>query len=268
MGKVKSAKKKKVEALLEQGTDSDGVPYKNLTEMWKAAIGAPCVVDDIQAQDAGSPMKIAAAASGSVDSGTAAAAEEEKFGSRKGWYSIGAGYWQVRHSQAVYHYWILIILTESGCPCQPRVGWFWRFGRSGCSGLPRIYQARAQIKGCCSLWRPVRARYVLIPRYCCLCSYCRFCCADCGAGIGRVTRELLLPLFQRVDLVEQCAQFVETARAQLPVETVPNVRSFVFLLRRCVLYGFLFCFILCSLLFMCADVLQWVAGVHAGARSL
>lgn len=35
---------------------------------------------------------------------------------------------------------------------------------------------------------------------------------DCGAGIGRVTRHLLLPLFSSVDLVEQCQKYIEAAR--------------------------------------------------------
>ncbi|XP_034476912.1 alpha N-terminal protein methyltransferase 1 [Drosophila innubila] len=35
---------------------------------------------------------------------------------------------------------------------------------------------------------------------------------DCGAGIGRVSRNLLMPLFETVDLVEQDAAFAEKAR--------------------------------------------------------
>ena len=38
---------------------------------------------------------------------------------------------------------------------------------------------------------------------------------DCGAGIGRITRLLLSRRFQTVDAVEQCAKFVEAARAAL-----------------------------------------------------
>jgi protein N-terminal methyltransferase len=34
---------------------------------------------------------------------------------------------------------------------------------------------------------------------------------DCGAGIGRVTKHLLLPMFSRVDLVEQCEKYVDAA---------------------------------------------------------
>ncbi|KAJ2745519.1 hypothetical protein GGI20_002123 [Coemansia sp. BCRC 34301] len=36
---------------------------------------------------------------------------------------------------------------------------------------------------------------------------------DCGAGIGRVTKHLLLPLFDRVDLVEQNPDFLLEARS-------------------------------------------------------
>ncbi|XP_072014616.1 N-terminal Xaa-Pro-Lys N-methyltransferase 1-B-like [Amphiura filiformis] len=34
---------------------------------------------------------------------------------------------------------------------------------------------------------------------------------DCGAGIGRVSKHLLLPLFQQVDMVEQNQKFVDAA---------------------------------------------------------
>lgn len=34
-------------------------------------------------------------------------------------------------------------------------------------------------------------------------------CCDCGAGIGRVTRDVLMGFFEKIDLVEQCPQFVE-----------------------------------------------------------
>lgn len=35
---------------------------------------------------------------------------------------------------------------------------------------------------------------------------------DCGAGIGRVTKNLLMPLFAKVDMVEQDSTFAEKAR--------------------------------------------------------
>lgn len=38
---------------------------------------------------------------------------------------------------------------------------------------------------------------------------------DCGAGIGRVTRFLLLPMFDRVDAVEQCARFASEMPAYI-----------------------------------------------------
>eukprot|EP01113_Clastostelium_recurvatum_P006135 TRINITY_DN12789_c0_g1_i1.p1 TRINITY_DN12789_c0_g1~~TRINITY_DN12789_c0_g1_i1.p1 ORF type:complete len:302 (+),score=73.85 TRINITY_DN12789_c0_g1_i1:45-950(+) len=38
---------------------------------------------------------------------------------------------------------------------------------------------------------------------------------DCGAGIGRVTRLLLLPLFEEVDLLEQNPNFIAQARVEL-----------------------------------------------------
>lgn len=38
---------------------------------------------------------------------------------------------------------------------------------------------------------------------------------DCGAGIGRVTKDLLLPIFNKVDLVEPCTRLLETARKEI-----------------------------------------------------
>lgn len=38
---------------------------------------------------------------------------------------------------------------------------------------------------------------------------------DCGAGIGRVSKRLLLPLFSEVDLVEQNPAFLEKAKTFL-----------------------------------------------------
>lgn len=36
-------------------------------------------------------------------------------------------------------------------------------------------------------------------------------CIDCGAGIGRVSKQLLLPIFTKVDLVEQNKIFLDAA---------------------------------------------------------
>jgi len=47
---------------------------------------------------------------------------------------------------------------------------------------------------------------------------------DCGAGIGRITSQLLLPLFQTVDLVEQNPAYV--AKAQELIKAAPNMRHF------------------------------------------
>lgn len=43
---------------------------------------------------------------------------------------------------------------------------------------------------------------------------------DCGAGIGRVSRNLLIPLFKTVDLVEQDAAFAKKAREYCTAEGV------------------------------------------------
>ncbi|KAJ2883593.1 N-terminal Xaa-Pro-Lys N-methyltransferase 1 [Coemansia aciculifera] len=49
---------------------------------------------------------------------------------------------------------------------------------------------------------------------------------DCGAGIGRVTKNLLLPLFDRVDLVEQNPDFLNEARSTYlnqEIQRVPDM---------------------------------------------
>jgi protein N-terminal methyltransferase len=43
---------------------------------------------------------------------------------------------------------------------------------------------------------------------------------DCGAGIGRVTKAVLSRFFDRIDLVEQCGAYVETARAELDLAKI------------------------------------------------
>lgn len=45
---------------------------------------------------------------------------------------------------------------------------------------------------------------------------------DCGAGIGRVSRELLLPYFNTVDLVEQDAKYVAKARTNITDARLQN----------------------------------------------
>lgn len=46
---------------------------------------------------------------------------------------------------------------------------------------------------------------------------------DCGAGIGRVTKHLLLPLFSRVDLVEQCEKYVNAAKEYVNEPRLENL---------------------------------------------
>lgn len=44
------------------------------------------------------------------------------------------------------------------------------------------------------------------------------CALDCGAGIGRITKRLLLPLFHTVDLVDVTQEFLDKARNYLSEE--------------------------------------------------
>ncbi|WAR00118.1 NTM1A-like protein [Mya arenaria] len=42
---------------------------------------------------------------------------------------------------------------------------------------------------------------------------------DCGSGIGRITKRLLLPMFDQVDMVEQCQKFLDSARTFIGQES-------------------------------------------------
>lgn len=48
---------------------------------------------------------------------------------------------------------------------------------------------------------------------------------DCGAGVGRISRSLLCPRFDKVDLVEQDAHFVEEAKRQ--IGSLPQMDRFL-----------------------------------------
>ena len=49
---------------------------------------------------------------------------------------------------------------------------------------------------------------------------------DCGAGIGRITKRLLLPMFQNVDMVELNQKFLDSARRFIG-ESVSRVDRFI-----------------------------------------
>jgi protein N-terminal methyltransferase len=44
--------------------------------------------------------------------------------------------------------------------------------------------------------------------------------ADCGAGIGRVAKYLLLPRFDHVDLIEQSPRLLESSREYIGPDSV------------------------------------------------
>uniref|UniRef100_A0A915CNA6 Alpha N-terminal protein methyltransferase 1 n=1 Tax=Ditylenchus dipsaci TaxID=166011 RepID=A0A915CNA6_9BILA len=46
---------------------------------------------------------------------------------------------------------------------------------------------------------------------------------DCGSGIGRVTKHLLLPLFQTVDMVDFASQFIEDSRKYMGEDSFKQV---------------------------------------------
>jgi protein N-terminal methyltransferase len=72
---------------------------------------------------------------------------------------------------------------------------------------------------------------------------------DCGAGIGRVSKTLLMPLFGKVDLLESNSKFLEKAAEQLSNEPA---------------FGESFCQTLQSFIMpqQCYDIIwiQWVLG--------
>jgi protein N-terminal methyltransferase len=43
---------------------------------------------------------------------------------------------------------------------------------------------------------------------------------DCGAGIGRISKHLLCPLFTTTDVMERSSQMLDTARATLPASAI------------------------------------------------
>lgn len=45
------------------------------------------------------------------------------------------------------------------------------------------------------------------------------CALDCGAGIGRITKRLLLPLFNTVDMVDVTQEFLDKAKTYLGEES-------------------------------------------------
>ncbi|KAF5275569.1 hypothetical protein FQA39_LY06681 [Lamprigera yunnana] len=55
----------------------------------------------------------------------------------------------------------------------------------------------------------------------------RIYAADCGAGIGRISKHLLLNIFEKVDLIEQSAQFLEKAKEYLGPKLSSRVGTFM-----------------------------------------
>jgi len=52
------------------------------------------------------------------------------------------------------------------------------------------------------------------------------CYVDCGAGIGRITQDLLIKLFQRVDLVEPNGDFLNKAKENLDPSKLPAEKRY------------------------------------------
>ncbi|XP_046901453.1 N-terminal Xaa-Pro-Lys N-methyltransferase 1 [Hypomesus transpacificus] len=52
------------------------------------------------------------------------------------------------------------------------------------------------------------------------------CALDCGAGIGRITKRLLLPLFRSVDLVDVTQEFLDKAKVYLGDQDGKRVENY------------------------------------------
>lgn len=50
---------------------------------------------------------------------------------------------------------------------------------------------------------------------------------DCGSGIGRVTKHLLLPLFRQVDMVDVTEKFIEDSAAYIGQDNCRVGQKFV-----------------------------------------
>ncbi|XP_054612694.1 N-terminal Xaa-Pro-Lys N-methyltransferase 1 isoform X2 [Dunckerocampus dactyliophorus] len=59
------------------------------------------------------------------------------------------------------------------------------------------------------------------------------CALDCGAGIGRISKRLLLPLFKTVDLVDVTQEFLDKAKTYLGEDGHLTDNHLVEFLRRC-----------------------------------
>lgn len=55
----------------------------------------------------------------------------------------------------------------------------------------------------------------------------RLYAADCGAGIGRISKHLLLHTFEKVDLVEQSSSFLDKAKEYIGSKLISKVGSFM-----------------------------------------
>lgn len=185
------------------GKGSDGTKYKDINDMWKAELGQNVdVLTTTPDITAAAPDTAVTAVSSTHATATTAAttdtpvttdnpdASDEAAQQRKQWYQQGADYW-----------------SEADPSVNGVLGGFGYISPIDVSGskhfLMTTLPAALREHGVTTATSPFVYGHAV----------------DCGAGIGRVCRDLLLPLFATSDLIEQDAVYVNTAREKIPTTT-------------------------------------------------
>ncbi|CAI5534533.1 unnamed protein product, partial [Closterium sp. Naga37s-1] len=179
------------------GVDSEGRQYASADEMWRQEAGERAV----------------SAGEGKSEEG---AMEAETGGKKREWYDKGVKYWEVRaaspppsplsrlphfsqlHFPLASHPCAVYLKGGVEASVDGVLGGYGAVSSTDAAGsaafLHEVYGA--QLDAARSQGRPLVA-------------------LDCGAGIGRVTKEFLLHVFNEVDLVEPVRHFIDAARDHL-----------------------------------------------------
>jgi hypothetical protein len=167
------------------GKDSEDFEYHSITHLWKVeaqrkARGKPkkelAAASATATATAAATATATATATSSSTQATAGVATGEALEGDPSWYTNALGFWDA---------------------CEPTVE-----GMLGGFGVLTVEDVKGSTAFLEKLWamRPALGRGVVV---------------DCGAGIGRVTKHLLLPLFASVHLLEQSPPLIAQAPAYL-----------------------------------------------------
>ena len=162
------------------GRDSEGKEYGSISDMWKAELadGEEMKTASASTHDA-SATDATASADSTTSSTPATSALAAAAADELRWYSDANAYWE----------------DEGNCPATVD-------GVLGGYGFISSIDVRTSTKF-------LKALRKKLP------SFGRTRALDCGAGIGRVAKQLLLPLFDTVDLIEQSQRLISSARAYI-----------------------------------------------------